>query len=217
MAQHAHTPRRLRPPPSGAPASGWIEAQEADGEELSESKPEVIRSLITPLADGSSLLVGDERRRSGRDPDRRADRLRLGDRGHARPGDVRRIVAERAVPGAYRPHAADRPSPHGRRLEPEHPLSRTDDDLTSARAGPSIGCSIASRSSCRRTSRSVPTLPIDTAEAFGGSAASASKWRRRRPVIRRGPGRDRCGDRGCRGSARDLQRALSRERCRAFV
>ena len=29
-----------------------------------KSKPEVIRSLITPLADGSSLLVGDERRRS---------------------------------------------------------------------------------------------------------------------------------------------------------
>ena len=29
-----------------------------------ESKAEVIRSLITPLADGSSLLVGDERRRS---------------------------------------------------------------------------------------------------------------------------------------------------------
>ncbi len=54
----------LRPPPSGAPGSGWIEAQEADGEETSESKPEVIRSLITPLADGSFLLVGDERRRS---------------------------------------------------------------------------------------------------------------------------------------------------------
>ena len=53
----------LRLPGSGA-VKGWIEAQEADGEEAPESKPEVVRSLITPLADGSSLLVGDERRRS---------------------------------------------------------------------------------------------------------------------------------------------------------
>ena len=54
----------LRLPGSGA-VKGWIEAQEADGEEAPNSKPEVVRSLITPLADGSSLLVGDERRRSG--------------------------------------------------------------------------------------------------------------------------------------------------------
>ena len=49
-----------------APArvDGWIVAQEADGEEPPESRPEVVRSLITPLADGSSLLVGDELRRS---------------------------------------------------------------------------------------------------------------------------------------------------------
>ncbi len=54
----------LRLPRSRAATDGWIEAQEAEGEEPPESKPEVIRSLITPLADGSSLLVGDERRRS---------------------------------------------------------------------------------------------------------------------------------------------------------
>jgi signal transduction histidine kinase len=54
----------LRLPRSGVAADGWTEAQEADGEEPPESKPEVIRSLITPLADGSTLLVGDERRRS---------------------------------------------------------------------------------------------------------------------------------------------------------
>lgn len=54
----------LRLPRSGAASNGWIEAQENDGEEPPESKPEVIRSLITPLADGSSLLVGEERRRS---------------------------------------------------------------------------------------------------------------------------------------------------------
>ncbi len=54
----------LRLPPSGAAGAGWIEAQENDGEEPPESKAEVLRSLITPLADGSSLLVGDERRRS---------------------------------------------------------------------------------------------------------------------------------------------------------
>jgi len=50
--------------PLRAATNGWIEAQESDDEEPHESKPEVIRSLITPLADGSSLLVGDERRRS---------------------------------------------------------------------------------------------------------------------------------------------------------
>ncbi len=54
----------LRLPPSGAAGSGWIEAPENDGGEPPESKAEVVRSLITPLADGSSLLVGDERRRS---------------------------------------------------------------------------------------------------------------------------------------------------------
>ena len=31
---------------------------------LLKSKPEVVRSLVTRLADGSTLLVGDERRRS---------------------------------------------------------------------------------------------------------------------------------------------------------
>ena len=54
----------LRLPRSGAATNGWIEAQESDDEEPHESKPEVVRSLITPLADGSSLVVGDERRRS---------------------------------------------------------------------------------------------------------------------------------------------------------
>jgi signal transduction histidine kinase len=54
----------LRVSAAGAGANGWTEAQEAGGEEPTESKPEVIRSLATPLADGSILIVGDERRRS---------------------------------------------------------------------------------------------------------------------------------------------------------
>jgi hypothetical protein len=54
----------LRVPAVGADADAWTEAQEAGGEEPAESKPEVIRSLATPLADGSILIVGDERRRS---------------------------------------------------------------------------------------------------------------------------------------------------------
>jgi signal transduction histidine kinase len=54
----------LRVPAAGVGTDRWIDAQEADGEGLAESKPEVIRSLVTPLADGSFLLVGDERRRS---------------------------------------------------------------------------------------------------------------------------------------------------------
>ena len=54
----------LRPPSVGVATNSWIEAQEAEGEEPPEAKPEVIRSLVTPLGDGSFLLVGDERRRS---------------------------------------------------------------------------------------------------------------------------------------------------------
>ena len=54
----------LRVSAGGADADGWTEAQEAGGEEPAESKPEVIRSLVTPLVDGSILIVGDERRRS---------------------------------------------------------------------------------------------------------------------------------------------------------
>ncbi|WP_170153145.1 sensor histidine kinase [Roseiarcus fermentans] len=51
----------LRVPSAGV--AGWTDAQEADSEEPAESTAEVIRTLVTPLADGSSLLVGDERRR----------------------------------------------------------------------------------------------------------------------------------------------------------
>jgi signal transduction histidine kinase len=54
----------LRATAAGAHANGWTEAQEADGEEPAESKPEVIRSFATKLADGSILIIGDERRRS---------------------------------------------------------------------------------------------------------------------------------------------------------
>ena len=53
----------LRPPSVGVATNSWIEAREAEGEEPPEAKPEVIRSLVTPLGDGSFLLVGDERRR----------------------------------------------------------------------------------------------------------------------------------------------------------
>ena len=121
----------MRLPPSGVATNGWIEAQEADGEEPPESKPEVIRSLVTPLADGSFLLVGDERRRSDTILNGVLDGLRLGARGHARAGDDRRTVAERAVPGPRsircgRPRAALWIGDWSRRI----PLSRTDDDLT---------------------------------------------------------------------------------------
>ncbi len=54
----------LRVPVGGVGPDGWAEAQETDGEEPAEANPEVIRSLAMPLADGSILLVGDERRRS---------------------------------------------------------------------------------------------------------------------------------------------------------
>jgi signal transduction histidine kinase len=48
--------------PSGA--GGWTETREAEDGEPPESNAEINRSLVTPLADGSTLVVGDERRRS---------------------------------------------------------------------------------------------------------------------------------------------------------
>ncbi len=54
----------LRVPASGAGPGGWTETREAENDEPPEAKPEIVRSLITPLADGSALIVGDERRRS---------------------------------------------------------------------------------------------------------------------------------------------------------
>jgi signal transduction histidine kinase len=54
----------LRVPAKGAVPKGWMETQEAEGDEPPETKPEMVRSLVTRLPDGSTLLVGDERRRS---------------------------------------------------------------------------------------------------------------------------------------------------------
>ena len=46
-------------------ASGktWIEMPEADGDEPPEARPEIVRALVSRLADGSTLIVGDEQRR----------------------------------------------------------------------------------------------------------------------------------------------------------
>ena len=52
----------LRAP--AASAGGWMEAREADGDEPPEAKPEIVRALATRLPDGSTLVVGDEQRRS---------------------------------------------------------------------------------------------------------------------------------------------------------
>ena len=92
----------LRLPRSGTAGNGWIEAQENDGEE----PPEVQAGGHTFAHHAARRRVVPPRRRRapplGYDPDRRAGSLRLGGRGHARDGDDRRIVAERAVPGPYR-------------------------------------------------------------------------------------------------------------------
>ena len=54
----------LKAPRSGrGPMSGWTELSEAEGNEAPEGAPESLRALVTPLADGSTLIVGDERRR----------------------------------------------------------------------------------------------------------------------------------------------------------
>jgi len=49
---------------AGGPRTGWSELKETEDNEAPEEKPEVLRALVTPLADGSILIVGDERRRA---------------------------------------------------------------------------------------------------------------------------------------------------------
>ena len=49
--------------PAGSPG-GWMEARESESGEPPEAKPEIVRALATRLPDGSTLVVGDERRRS---------------------------------------------------------------------------------------------------------------------------------------------------------
>ena len=52
----------LRGPAGGA--GGWMEVSEAESDEPAETEPEIVRALATRLADGSTLVVGDEQRRS---------------------------------------------------------------------------------------------------------------------------------------------------------
>ena len=52
----------LRGPAGGA--GGWMDAREAETDEPPEAVPEIVRALATRLPDGSTLVVGDERRRS---------------------------------------------------------------------------------------------------------------------------------------------------------
>jgi signal transduction histidine kinase len=44
--------------------SGWTQLSEMDRNEAPDGKPESLRALMTPLPDGSTLIVGDERRRA---------------------------------------------------------------------------------------------------------------------------------------------------------
>ena len=52
------------PPSSLPPKGGWFDAPEAEADEAPESEPETLRALATPLPDGSTLVVANERRRS---------------------------------------------------------------------------------------------------------------------------------------------------------
>ena len=109
---------------------GWIEAQEAESDEPPDAKPEIVRALVTRLSDGSTLIVGDERRRS--DEILRgvlsafgwavAATVALGTAGGLWLSaqflgriDSMRLTAQRLMAGDW-----------SRRI----PLSRTDDDLT---------------------------------------------------------------------------------------
>jgi signal transduction histidine kinase len=55
----------LDEPASGLPTkSGWTSFLEAEVAEGPEPAPEILRALVTPLSDGSTLVVADERRRA---------------------------------------------------------------------------------------------------------------------------------------------------------
>jgi signal transduction histidine kinase len=54
----------LSAPAADGPRASWSELKETEDNEASEEKPEVLRALVTPLADGSILIVGDEQRRA---------------------------------------------------------------------------------------------------------------------------------------------------------
>ena len=54
---------RFRPRPCRR-KGGWFNAPEAEADEAPESEPETLRALGTPLPDGSTLVVANERRRS---------------------------------------------------------------------------------------------------------------------------------------------------------
>src|SRR5271166_669562 len=119
------------PTASAAGAAGsWIEAQEDDSDEPREAKREIVRALVSRLPDGSTLIVGDEQRRS--DEILRgilsafgwavAATVALGTAGGLWLSaqflgriDSMRLTAQRLTAGDW-----------SRRI----PLSRTDDDLT---------------------------------------------------------------------------------------
>jgi HAMP domain-containing protein len=153
----------LRAPAASAAgaAGGWMEAREADRNEPPEANPEIVRALVTRLSDGSTLIVGDEQRRS--DEVLRgvlsafgwavAATIVLGTAGGlwlsaqflGRIDSMRR-TAQRLMAGDW-----------SRRI----PRSRIDDDLTAL--APSTACSTASKNCCRRTSTSAPTSPTTCA------------------------------------------------------
>ncbi len=80
-----------RCPSLAASGKTWIEMPEAEGDEPAEDRPEIVRALVTRLADGSTLIVGDERAAPTRLLRRRPFGLRVGGRRH--PGARRSPAA----------------------------------------------------------------------------------------------------------------------------
>jgi hypothetical protein len=105
----------------GPVAGGWTELKEDETDESPEgTETEIIRALVTRLPDGSTLIVGDERRRANE-----ALRGVLSAFGWAIGATIiLGLVGGLWLSTQSAPHRCDEaggPSDHGRRLEPPHP------------------------------------------------------------------------------------------------
>ena len=115
----------LSAPVAAGPHAGWIELKEAEADKSPEEKPEVLRALVaTPLADGSTLIVGDEQLRADTALGGILSAFAWAVGATIALGVARGSLAQRPIPAPRRCDEARSPRHHGRRLEPPHPADR---------------------------------------------------------------------------------------------